>query len=651
MTQGMQPLKSEMRVGRKKSKRQVNVVSKLDNLYKLIRRLGLHYKISENFGSTTIIIGRNYHGFDELYNHSSSDDSTESKHVPERDDSLTRQEAAKFTLENMDTLYRFVRGLGLHYRLTENYGSTSITIGRNHHPFSELYEDPSTHESMAVPDLGRFDTKDFQKIKIEADAEATEMEAHSPYGDVKETSEKGKLEELLSAYEVQETKTRMDFIKLNAEMEALKLANSKLKQQDENSRVEIYHLVASLQSQTAAYYVLQQQEVKSQEEINQLGCEIQNLVIINDLRKPRVVTESAYNLPEQQKENSQEISQLKADNESLSTRNSFLVEQEMSLLQQEQKSQEELSKLSDQNHNLNALNKLLQQQVDKTREVSEKKSLLMEEENKKLREDLLSSRRACSELTERNKCVEQKLGSREDSYFLRKEVTRFKEERFERDVDNRETYNACLMAERTQEIYRGMLEEALTGSNTSWKEAARDMLKREEKRASLSQKEELNQSSDTSGTEQTRKDWLAFFHCRQAGEPFGLCENCNQTNCFWDEDLLWNGRGWFARDEKREPAPEGTASDIYEYWMSRYHCRQDSKSEDHCDVCAVEFGWYWQNGLYWNGDDWAKKEGFVAESDDETDDQLQESDDSMVSMNDDNFFDEKFHQGGWYDTF
>ena len=115
-------------------------------------------------------------------------------------------------------------------------------------------------------------------------------------------------------------------------MKAFKLANSKLKQQDENSRVEIYHLVASLQSQTAAYYVLQQQEVKSQEEINQLGCEIQNLVIINDLRKPRVVTESAYNLPEQQKENSKEISQLKADNESLSTRNSFLVEQEISLL-------------------------------------------------------------------------------------------------------------------------------------------------------------------------------------------------------------------------------------------------------------------------------------------------------------------------------
>ena len=109
----MQPLKSEMRVGRKKSKRQVNVVSKLDNLYKLIRRLGLHYKISENFGSTTITIGRNYHGFNELYDHSSSDDSTESKHVPERDDSLTRQEAAKLTLKNMDTLYKFVRGLGL----------------------------------------------------------------------------------------------------------------------------------------------------------------------------------------------------------------------------------------------------------------------------------------------------------------------------------------------------------------------------------------------------------------------------------------------------------------------------------------------------------------------------------------------------------
>ena len=57
MTQGMQPLKSEMRDGSRKKKKQANVVNKLDNLYRFIRRLGLHYKISENFGSTTITIG------------------------------------------------------------------------------------------------------------------------------------------------------------------------------------------------------------------------------------------------------------------------------------------------------------------------------------------------------------------------------------------------------------------------------------------------------------------------------------------------------------------------------------------------------------------------------------------------------------------
>ena len=35
------------------------------------------------------------------------------------------------------------------------------------------------------------------------------------------------------------------------------------------------------------------------------------------------------------------------------------------------------------------------------------------------------------------------------------------------------------MAEKTLEIYRGMLEEALNG-DTSWEAAARDMLKRAE---------------------------------------------------------------------------------------------------------------------------------------------------------------------------
>ena len=42
MTQGMQPLKSEVRDGSRKKKKQANVVNKLDNLYSFIRRLGLH---------------------------------------------------------------------------------------------------------------------------------------------------------------------------------------------------------------------------------------------------------------------------------------------------------------------------------------------------------------------------------------------------------------------------------------------------------------------------------------------------------------------------------------------------------------------------------------------------------------------------------
>ena len=581
----MQPLKSEMRDGSRKKKKQANVVNKLDNLYKLIRRLGLHYKISENFGSTTITIGRNYHGFNEPLDHSSSDDFTESKHAPERDKCFNMLAATKNTLKNMDMLYTFVRGLGLHYRLTENYGSTSITIGRNYHPFAELYEDLSTCENTDMQDLGSFDSENNQKIKTEADlVTATELEAHTHYEDFK-TSEKVELEELLSAYEYQNWKIREDLLKVNAEMEALKLTNS-----------------------------------------------------------------------------------------NLSTRNSFLVEQEMSLLKQEENSKRELSKLSMQNHALQTSNDLLQQEVDKTHEAADKKSLLLSEENNKLRKDLLSSRRDCSELKARNKRVEEKLGSREDCHYLREEVSRLKELVRERDVDCRHSDMACEMAEKTQEIYRGMLEEALNG-NTSWKAAARDMMKREEKKARPESSDESIEDSWmdfthcrqdskpeewcsdciddyakywnqglyynpttrewTKWTERPKKDWLGFFHCRGVVGPFENCGNCNQVSCFWDEDLFWNSRDWVAREGKRSTAPEGSDSEIYEYWMSHFHCRQDSKKEDRCMDCAVEFGYYWQHGLYWNGVDWVKRNDATDEV---------ESDDSMELS-----FDDKFHQDGWYD--
>ena len=51
--------------------------------------------------------------------------------------------------------------------------------------------------------------------------------------------------------------------------------------------------------------------------------------------------------------------------------------------------------------------------------------------------------------------------------------------------------------------------------------------------------------------------------------------------------------------------------------------------------CAVEFGYYWQHGLYWNGDDWVKRNDATDEV---------ESDDSMEIS-----FDDKFHQDGWYE--
>ena len=606
MTQGMQPRKSEVRDGSRKKRKQANVVNKLDNLYRFIRRLGLHYKISENFGSTTITIGRNFHGFNERLDLSSSDDFTESKHAPERDNMLA---ATKTTLGNMDTLYKFVRGLGLHYRLTENYGSTSITIGRNYHPFAELYEDLSTCENPDMQDLGSFDTENNQKIKTEADlVTATELEAHTHYGDFK-TSEKVELEELLSAYEYQNWKIREDLLKVNAEMEALKLTNS-----------------------------------------------------------------------------------------DLSTCNSYLIEQERSLLKQEENSKLELSKLSKQYHTLQTSNDLLQQEVDKTHEAADKKSLLLSEENNKLRKDLLSSRRACSELKARNKRVEEELGSREDYHYLRKEVTRLKEQANEQmdyhylreevtrlkeqvrksDVDRRHYDVACEMAKKTQEIYRGMLEEALNGK-TSWEAAARDMLKREEKKARpKSFDEPFVESAEESWMDFTHcrqdskretwctdciddyakywnqglyynpttrewtkrtvrpKDWLGFFHCRGVTEPFDQCGKCNQVSCFWDEDLFWNGNDWVARE--RSTAQVGSESEIYEYWMGHFHCRQDSKAEDHCMDCAVEFGYYWQHGLYWNGNDWVKRKDAAIEV--EPDDPIERM--LLMKVESDDFFEFSF---------
>ena len=574
----MQPLKSEMRIGSRKKKKVANVVNKLDNLYTLIRRLGLHYKISENFGSTTITIGRNYHGFDELLDVSSSD---KAKHAPERDESFNMQAATKTTLENMDMLYKFVRGLGLHYRLTENYGSTSITIGRNYHPFAELYEDLSVDEGT---DPGIFDNENNRKIKTESNLSlTTEMAAHYGVGDLK-SSEKAELEELLSAYEFQNWKIREDSKKVSAEMKALKITNS-----------------------------------------------------------------------------------------NLSAHNSLLVEQELSQLKQKENLKSEIFKLSEQIHTLQSSNDLLQQEVDKIHEEADKKSLLLKEENNKLRVDLLSLSETCSKLEERNKCVDKIVGSRWVSrHSLREEVTRLKEEERERDVDLAKTANACEMAEKTQEVYRGMLEDALNGNDSSWKVAARDMMEREEKKA---RPKVLNKSTEeeswmdfthcrqdskpetwcadciddyarywnqgliynpttgewTKRTVSPRKNWVSFFHCRGAGEPFGTCGNCNKVSCFWDEELFWNSRNWVARDGKRSTAPEGNDSATYEYWMGHFHCRQDSKLKDRCDDCHYEFGYYWSKGLYWNGDGWVKKHD-VPDDDVESDAYTEDSTSSDDSM-------------------
>lgn len=52
-----------------------------------------------------------------------------------------KREDARRVMGKMDRLYNSIRNLGIHYKLEENFGSTTITIGRNHHKLSGLYED------------------------------------------------------------------------------------------------------------------------------------------------------------------------------------------------------------------------------------------------------------------------------------------------------------------------------------------------------------------------------------------------------------------------------------------------------------------------------------------------------------------------------
>ena len=53
---------------------------------------------------------------------------------------LQRDEAKK-VLGKFDELYDFIRNSGLHYKISENFGCTVITVGRNFHRYSDVYKD------------------------------------------------------------------------------------------------------------------------------------------------------------------------------------------------------------------------------------------------------------------------------------------------------------------------------------------------------------------------------------------------------------------------------------------------------------------------------------------------------------------------------
>ena len=48
---------------------------------------------------------------------------------------------AKEVLGKFDELYDFIRNSGLHYKISENFGCTVITVGRNFHRYSDVYKD------------------------------------------------------------------------------------------------------------------------------------------------------------------------------------------------------------------------------------------------------------------------------------------------------------------------------------------------------------------------------------------------------------------------------------------------------------------------------------------------------------------------------
>ena len=82
--------------------------------------------------------------------------------------------------------------------------------------------------------------------------------------------------------------------------------------------------------------------------------------------------------------------------------------------------------------------------------------------------------------------------------------------------------------------------------------------------------------------------------------------------------------------------------------MGHFHCRQDSKAEDHCMDCAVEFGYYWQHGLYWNGDNWVKRKDAAIEA--EPDDPIERM--LLMKVESDDFFEFSFDdkcQDAWYE--
>ena len=148
-----------------------------------------------------------------------------------------QRDEARVVLGKLDELYEFIRNSGLHYKICENFGCTVITVGRNFHRFSGVYQDlrkaPASLESQASLNLNIV-LSELESAKRETAALEEEsrvkMEALENEGEMK-TKKIAELEYLLSGYlqEIDELKHKLSKVEKDTFSKSLLTEDLELK--------------------------------------------------------------------------------------------------------------------------------------------------------------------------------------------------------------------------------------------------------------------------------------------------------------------------------------------------------------------------------------------------------------------------------------